>query len=93
MSEFYRRAILADGLQFTVAIGPEANDDISKAFLAGVYACQPLVELMLTLLKPDHRVLDLGAHIGTFSLAAAALRCEVLSVERSPRNYSMRQKR
>jgi FkbM family methyltransferase len=36
-------------------------------------------------------VLDLGAHIGTFGLAAAAIGCQVLAVEASPYNFSLLQ--
>jgi len=35
------------------------------------------------------RMLDLGAHVGTFSLAAAAVGCDVLAVEASPLNAAL----
>jgi FkbM family methyltransferase len=38
------------------------------------------------MLEPGHFVLDLGAHLGTFSLAAAARGARVVAVEASPRN-------
>ena len=43
-------------------------------------------ELALSMLEPGAVVLDLGAHLGTFSLAAAARGHRVISVEASPRN-------
>jgi FkbM family methyltransferase len=46
----------------------------------------PTFELALGMLEPGARVLDLGAHLGTFSLAAAARGCHVVAVEASPRN-------
>jgi FkbM family methyltransferase len=44
----------------------------------------PALELTLKLLRPGARVLDLGAHVGGFALAAAALGFDVLAVEASP---------
>lgn len=43
-------------------------------------------ELALGMLDPGALVLDLGAHLGTFSLAAAARGARVVAVEASPRN-------
>jgi FkbM family methyltransferase len=42
--------------------------------------------LVLDLLTPGCRVLDLGAHLGTVTLAAAARGAQVLAIEASPRN-------
>jgi FkbM family methyltransferase len=41
---------------------------------------------MLSLMRPGDRVLDVGAHLGTFALPAARLGCSVTAVEASPRN-------
>jgi FkbM family methyltransferase len=49
----------------------------------------PHLELLRRLLRPGDRVLDLGAHIGTVSLAAAALGCEVVAVEPCPCNAAL----
>jgi FkbM family methyltransferase len=49
----------------------------------------PHIDLLRQLLRPGDRVLDLGAHIGTVSLAAAALGCEVAAVEPDPRNAAL----
>jgi FkbM family methyltransferase len=46
----------------------------------------PSFELALGLLEPGAVVLDLGAHLGTFSLAVAARGHRVVAVEASPRN-------
>lgn len=45
----------------------------------------PLFDLM----RPGDRVRDLGGHIGAFSLAAAALGCEVVCVEAAPENVAL----
>ena len=41
------------------------------------------------MMKRDHVVLDLGGHIGTFGLIAAALCKEVIIVDGSPRNVGL----
>jgi FkbM family methyltransferase len=46
----------------------------------------PTFEVALAMLDPGSIVLDLGAHLGTFSLAAAARGHRVVAVEASPRN-------
>jgi FkbM family methyltransferase len=46
----------------------------------------PSFDLSLAMLRPGSVVLDLGAHLGTFSLAAAASGHRVIAVEASPRN-------
>src|SRR5262249_9525790 len=45
--------------------------------------------LMLRLVRPGQRVLDLGAHLGSFALAAAAAGCRVAAVDASPRNVAL----
>ena len=46
----------------------------------------PSFELALGMVRPGDVVLDLGAHLGTFSLAAASRGLQVVAVEASPRN-------
>jgi FkbM family methyltransferase len=46
----------------------------------------PTFDVALAMLEPGAVVLDLGAHLGTFSLAVAARGHRVLAVEASPRN-------
>ncbi len=50
-----------------------------------------LLQLLQTIVPVGGRVLDLGAHIGTFSLAASALGYEVHAVEASPQNAAVLQ--
>ena len=49
----------------------------------------PHFELALELAPADGVVLDLGAHLGTFTLAAAASGRRVIAVEAAPRNVEM----
>jgi FkbM family methyltransferase len=46
-------------------------------------------ELALALAPPSGVILDLGAHLGTFALAAAASGRRVIAVEASPRNVDL----
>jgi FkbM family methyltransferase len=48
-------------------------------------------ELMLHLLRAGQTLVDIGAHIGTYSLPAAAMGCRVLAVEGSARNVELLQ--
>lgn len=52
----------------------------------GVFPQDPAHALALDLVKPGGRVLDVGAHMGSFALPASALGCEVLAVEACPRS-------
>lgn len=89
---------LTSKIGFRIAINPDAVtgvrgmpvDDITRAYHDN--AANPnllLLKLMLQFLKPDGVVLDLGAHIGTFSLTAAARGCRAYAVEASPRNVEL----
>ena len=49
----------------------------------------PSFELALDLAPPGAMILDLGAHLGTFALAAAANGNRVIAVEASPRNAEL----
>ena len=45
--------------------------------------------MLLDIARPGGRVIDLGTHIGTFSLFAAASGYSLLSIEASPRNVAL----
>jgi FkbM family methyltransferase len=86
---------IARGVQFAIAIGDEAtlkNDPVAAAYRAGSIApLSALLDIALAVLQPGDRVLDLGAHLGGFALTAAALGCEVIAVEASPRHADLLQ--
>ena len=90
-AELYRTIGVREGLSFDIVIGAEADDPFSQAFAQGDFPSSPLTDLMFQLVRPGEAMLDLGAHVGTFSLAAAALGCRVVSVEASPRNARLLQ--
>jgi FkbM family methyltransferase len=85
-------------LAFRIVVGrPETTgqavhpiDPLSQAFVQRrSIPSLTLLRLMLGLVEPGQRVLDLGAHIGTFTLTAAAYGCHVTAVEPSPRNAAL----
>lgn len=80
---------LAGGLQFSVMTDPAVTDPVAATLATGATLDAPLLGLMLDLVRPGDKVLDLGAHVGTFSLAAAAAGAHVLAVEGSPRNVRL----
>lgn len=77
--------------RFAVAFDPEMEDPITRAYmtLRGHTLDRNLVELMLALSAPGGAVVDAGAFLGTFSLAAAALGRRVLAVEASSHNATL----
>ncbi len=80
------RVRIAEGLEFDVVVDGGSADPITTTFLAGYCLFQDLVSLMLQLVSPGDSVLDMGAHVGTFTLAAGAAGCPVLAIEASPLN-------
>lgn len=66
-----------------------ATDPCSKAVANNQYRYSEAHEIIFKILKPGDRVIDLGGHIGTFSLVAAALGCHVVAVEASPFNAEL----
>ena len=85
------RTSLSTGREIKVVVDSNSDDPVSAAFRAGggsLYESQ-LVGLMLELVKPGDVVLDLGAHVGTFALSAAAGGCEVVAIEASVSNAAL----
>jgi FkbM family methyltransferase len=66
-----------------------ATDPCSKAVANNQYRYSEAHEIIFKILKPGDRVIDLGGHIGTFSLVVAALGCHVVAVEASPFNAEL----
>jgi FkbM family methyltransferase len=66
---------------FKLVVDPAAADPIAHVYGVGYVANDYLVRLLTRFTQRRARVLDLGAHIGTFALAAAALDRQVLAVD------------
>jgi len=78
------------GRTVTVVVDPTTGDFMSRVLATG----QPspddeLVAMMLEIVQTDDLVVDVGAKIGTFALAAAATGCPVVAVEASSVNTAL----
>jgi FkbM family methyltransferase len=87
----YHTLTVDKNVQYKIAVRPGDPDPIGQSIAEGTFAFPPPFLALFALMRPGWRVLDLGAHIGTFSLAAAAQGCEVVSVEASPWNMTLLQ--
>ncbi len=79
-------------MEFYIFIDSDEKDEITEAIAKGTYSFAAGFHLLSELIRVGQRVLDLGAHIGTFSLFAAALGYQVVSVEASPYNSALLRK-
>lgn len=77
---------VAEGVQFQVVVPAGDDGDVSQDFARGAHPYTSAADVLLELLTPGATVLDLGAHVGSFSLLAAALGCQSIAVEASPIN-------
>lgn len=79
------------GVRFEVVVETEATDFLSIGYARGEYFddYNRLLEVVSRAIGPRGRVLDLGGHIGSFALGAAASGYEVVAIEASPRNADL----
>jgi FkbM family methyltransferase len=84
----WARLELPWGVSLDLAL-PDTYDVVADEVLRIGRHFPPHFELALALAPPDGVVLDLGAHLGTFALAAAASGRRVIAVEASPRNVEL----
>jgi FkbM family methyltransferase len=77
------------GAEYRVAIDPDDSDPVGLAIVAGCHEFSPSQLFLFGLLRKNDRVVDLGAHVGTFALGAAAVGCDVVAVEAAPKNVSL----
>jgi FkbM family methyltransferase len=81
--------VSVDDVNFHAVLDATMNDPVTANLAAGRVSDHHLIGLMLQLVGPGDLVLDLGAHVGAFSLAAAARGCLVLAVEASASNAAL----
>lgn len=65
-------------------VDPSAGDPVAEWFCDHGWIDEPVQRAFVGLVKPGDRVVDLGCHLGTFSLAASALGASVLAVDAAP---------
>jgi FkbM family methyltransferase len=84
----YRLAAKLD-VAFALLVDRHSQDDITQLVVSQQYTFPAGFGLLPALVQPGGRVLDLGAHIGTFSLYAAALGYNVTAVEANAQNVAL----
>jgi FkbM family methyltransferase len=86
-----RIRVAGTALEFSIFLEPpsDAQDPISRELLGHDELTYANALLMLEFLKPGQFVLDLGAHLGSLALVAAAAGCHVAAVEASPHNVAL----
>lgn len=82
---------ISEDIRIELVVDSDEEDGITSAVLLGTYSIPWHFRLLVEMARRGQNVLDLGAHIGTFSLFAAALGYHVVAVEASPRNSALLQ--
>jgi len=85
----HRVTVIPSGREFFVCVDETATDHISASIRELKFQLPEHYHLVSRLMPAGSRVVDLGAHIGTFSLFCGALGFDVLAVEASPRNAAL----
>jgi FkbM family methyltransferase len=82
-----RNVKVQENLYVTFVLDPKLDDPIARAIAEkSEFPWRHTYAVMLQFLQRCHTLLDVGAHIGTYSLLAAALGCRVIAVEGCPNN-------
>lgn len=80
---------ISPGVSASFAFDPASSDPIAAYIAAHGFPREPPIELALDLLREGDLLVDVGAHLGMFTIAAAAHGCQVLSIEGSARNATL----
>jgi FkbM family methyltransferase len=81
--------VIIDGRVIEFAVECDSADPIARMLAEGGFPGDSVNDLWRHLVQPDHKVIDVGAHLGTYSLPAAAAAAHVLAVEASPANAAL----
>ena len=74
------------------AVENDSSDPIADALVGGQFPSDAVKELWLHCLSvggPNTKIIDVGAHLGTFSLPAAAAGANVIAIEASSTNAAL----
>jgi len=77
----FARVAVAGGRPVEFCVDPGAEDPVVPWLLEHGWIDEPVMRAFQSLLRPGARVLDLGSHLGLFSLPAAAAGAEVTAVD------------
>src|SRR3954464_14995963 len=79
--------VAVGGASFVAVTDPDRqNDPVADALAEGTFPLVRLLDVARRCTPVGGRVLDLGSHVGSFALAAAASGFEVAAVEASTAN-------
>ena len=81
--------VAVDDRVIRFAVDQSSRDPIADALASGDFPANAASDLWRHLVKPGWTVLDVGAHLGTYSLPAAAAGALVLAIEASPANAKL----
>ena len=76
-------------IYFAVPGEIDSSDPIAAALGDGCFPSDSVNHLWRELVGEESKVIDVGAHLGMYSLPAAALGADVIAVEASPRNATL----
>ncbi|HTA36657.1 MAG TPA: FkbM family methyltransferase [Solirubrobacteraceae bacterium] len=85
----FTRASVAGRPEVEFCVDLAARDVVAVWLLDNHQIDEPIMRAFLGLVAPGARVLDLGCHIGTFSLPASGLGAHVISVDASPQHVEL----
>ena len=67
-----------------LCLDPGSDDPIVKFYLAGERANHYMLDVLALTTMPGEKVIDLGCHVGTFTLGALAMGRSVIAVDANP---------
>lgn len=85
----FMRVSVAGRPAVQIGVDLESNDPYAQWFLHHDWIDEPVMRAFLDLVRPGARVLDLGSHVGTFSLAAAGVGAEVIAADANPKHVRL----
>ncbi|MFN8523734.1 MAG: FkbM family methyltransferase [Chloroflexota bacterium] len=85
----FSRIQVGNAPAYVVALDPEATDPLTQALRTGFHPYHYIADLIASLVGPTERVVDVGAHVGSIGLCAAAAGAEVLAIEGSQTNAEL----
>ena len=84
MTDFTTVDVRTGDVECRLALPAESEDPVVAAYGRGEVLNAYLTDLLVQLVPKPATVLDLGCHVGTFSVVAAALGHRVISIDASP---------
>ena len=80
---------LEGGTSFDLVFDAGTQDPVVRGYIEGYRPNEFITEQLTRFTRPGDCVLDLGAHVGTFSLTASALGRRVIAVDASPKHVEL----